>query len=254
MVYLKFMQVCYTNAMMKLFGNKSQQRVVARPTLPSLEDSLYPLIWPFAGHLTQGNLQFNSSAEVLSAIIATEAAPSRQQYYQLLYANEVYQQWINFTVFGRYIQRSFAAFHSQSEDSFNTDMPDILRHELMRHSQYLPMQQGLFFGGKLPLQVRKDKLLTTTLNPWSALMSAQRFAKTASNAPLIVNSININGKEVLAFAVRHNKRTSERLRSEVMVLDFKDLRLVNEREIIPANPSLIDSKRSPVIVRDYELR
>lgn len=248
------MQVCYTSAMIKLFGNKSQQRVAARPTLPSLEDSLYPLAWPCVSHLTRDNLQFYGSEDVLTAIIATKAVPSQQQYYQLLYTNEVYQQWINFTVFGRYIQRSFAAFHSQSEDSFNADMPDILRYELMRHSQYLPIEQGLFFGGKLPLQVRKDKLLTTTLNPWSALISAQRSAKATSNAPLIVNNVKIKGKEVLAFAVRHNKRTSERLRSEVMVLDFKELRLVEEREIIAANPRLIDSKNSPVIVRDYELR
>lgn len=240
--------------MMKLFGNKSQQRAATRPTLPSLEDSLYPLTWSYASELNNRKFKFNSSVDLLSAIICTEPAPSQQEFYQLLYADEVYQQWINFTVFGRYIQRSFAAFHSQSEDSFNTDMPDILRHELMRHSQYLPMEQGLFFGGQLPLQVRKDKLFTTTLNPWTALINAKHSTKASSNAPFIVNTVTIKSKDVLAFAVRHNKRTSERLRSEVMVLDFKDLRLVNEREIIPANPNFLDINNSQVVLRDYELR
>jgi len=241
--------------MMRLFGSTSQDRAVSRPTLPNLEDSLYPLTWSYVSDLTSGEFKFHSSADLLSAIICTEPAPSQQEFYQLLYASDVYQQWINFTVFGRYIQRSFAAFHSQSEDSFNTDMPDILRHELMRHSQYLPMEQGLFFGGKLPLQVRKDKLFITTLNPWTALINAKHSTKASSNTPFVVNTVKVKGKEVLAFAVRHNKRTSERLRSEVMVLDFKDLRLVNEREIIPANnPNFLDIKNSQVVLRDYELR
>lgn len=240
--------------MIKLFGNGPRAQTVKRPTLPSLEDSLYPLVWSYAIDTPHEDFNFNSSADLLLEIMCTKRVPTQQEFYELLYANDIYQQWINFTVFGRYIQRSFAAFHSQSEDSFNTDIPDILRHELIRHSQYLPMEQGLFFGGKLPPQVRKDKLFTTTLNPWTALINAKPSTKVSSNSPFIVNTIKIKGKEVLAFAVRHNKRTSERLRSEVIVLDFKDLRLVNEREIIPANPNFLDIQISQVILRDYELR
>lgn len=240
--------------MIKLFGNGPRAQTVKRPTLPSLEDSLYPLVWSYAIDTAHEDFNFNSSADLLLAIICTKRVPTQQEFYELLYANDIYQQWVNFTVFGRYIQRSFAAFHSQSEDSFNKDMPDILRHELMRHSQYLPLGQGLFFGGKLPLPVRQDKLLTTTLNSWTALIQAQPSAKAANNTAFIVNIVTIKGKEVLAFAVCHNKRTSERLRSEVMVLDFKDLRLVNEREITPANPNFLDINNSQVVLRDYELR
>lgn len=54
---------------------------------------------------------------------------------------------------------------------------------------------------------------------------------TVNTSRLIINQITITGKQVLGFAIRHNKRTSERLRNEVLILDFQDLRLVNEQAI-----------------------
>ncbi|BFM04404.1 hypothetical protein Psyaliredsea_30510 [Psychrobacter alimentarius] len=55
--------------------------------------------------------------------------------------------------------------------------------------------------------------------------------KTTNGSEMIINEIKITGKQVLGFPIRHNKRTSERLRNEVLILDFQDLRLVNERTI-----------------------
>ncbi|WP_261871133.1 hypothetical protein [Psychrobacter sp. JCM 18901] len=52
-----------------------------------------------------------------------------------------------------------------------------------------------------------------------------------NTSKLIINQITITDKQVLGFAIRHNKRTSERLRNEVLILDFQDLRLVNEQAI-----------------------
>lgn len=68
---------------------------------------------------------------------------------------------------------------------------------------------------------------------------------------LIINQITITGKQVLGFAIRHNKRTSERLRNEVLILDFQDLRLVNEQAIEDIKKSNIDDS---ILLRSYEMR
>lgn len=108
------------------------------PTLPLLDSSLYPLKW--------AESHFQTPEQLLSAVVQNEAHPDKEAFWQLLYADKVYQQWINFTVFGRYIQRSFAAFAAQSEDNFNVDMPELLKRELVRHAQLLPLGQVLFLG------------------------------------------------------------------------------------------------------------
>ena len=77
---------------------------------------------------------------------------------------------------------------------------------------------------------------------------------------MIVNEIKITGKQVLGFPIRHNKRTSERLRNEVLILDFQDLRLVNERTIEDIKKSNIESMLiestfiETMLLRSYELR
>ena len=79
--------------------------------------------------------------------------------------------------------------------------------------------------------------------------------KTTNGSEMIVNEIKITGKQVLGFPIRHNKRTSERLRNEVLILDFQDLRLVNERTIEDIKKSNIESMFiENVLLRSYELR
>ncbi len=53
---------------------------------------------------------------------------------------------------------------------------------------------------------------------------------------------------MLGFPIRHNKRTSERTRNEVLILDFNDLRLVDEQSIERSNTD------SSLLLRFYELR
>lgn len=74
---------------------------------------------------------------------------------------------------------------------------------------------------------------------------------TVNTSKLIINQITITGKQVLGFAIRHNKRTSERLRNEVLILDFQDLRLVNEQAIEDIKKSNIDDS---ILLRSYEIR
>ena len=285
-----------------------------RPTLPSLDDSLYPLHWPSVdsqtlidstsldrlshldsphhfnstSHLNKphSTLIFTTPSELITAIIKGQVALDLTSFWQVLINNDIYQEWVNFTVFGRYIQRSFAAFYQQSEDNFNSGMPELLKHELKRYAQYLPLEQTLFVGGKLPNQARQDKLLVTTLNPFKAWADTTVLSnnsspkssvsnKSTSNSSYpnrtspnssspnannaIINQITVKSSKVVGFAVRHNKRTSERWRSEVMVLDFNDLRLVKEQEIA-VNTHLLDNKTTlddpaqSVILRHYELR
>ena len=240
--------------MIKLFGNTAKARIPARSTLPNLDDSLYPFPWQ---HITgQGcdNIGFESPQALLLAIINTEYSPNKQEFCQHLQANDVYQEWINATVFGRHIQRNFAAFYCQTEDSFNVDIPELFRHELKRYGQYLPVGQILFIAGQIPESARREKLFTTTINPATAMMAAQKINQDAikkgrlNPQVLIMDQIRVIGRQVLGFPIRHNKRTSERTRNEVLILDFNDLRLVNEQSIERSNTD------SSLLLRFYELR
>lgn len=38
-----------------------------------------------------------------------------------------------------------------------------------------------------------------------------------NNLTMTINQLIITGKQVLGFLIRHNKRTSERLRNEVLI-------------------------------------
>ena len=198
-------------------------------TLPLLDSSLYPQVWQQQTLTSPQALLLSMLSATLSRDITIDASAFTKQ----LLADDVYQEWINTTVFGRYLHRNFTAFYQQTEDSFNTDMPALFRQELMRHTQYLPLNQVLFFAGDMPKSVRQTKTLTTTVNPATAIINAQIMSQklSVSNSRLIINQITITGKQVLGFAIRHNKRTSERLRNEVLILDFQDLRLVNEQAI-----------------------
>ena len=214
-------------------------------TLALLDSSLYPQSW-------QQQI-FTNPRALLLAMLMTENMPDAEAFTKQLLANGVYQDWINSSVFGRYLHRNFTAFYRQTEDSFNTDMPALFRRELMRHAQYLPLEQVLFFAGDLAKSVRQTKVLITTLNPATAIIDAQQLSakSTMNNPTMIINQIVIKGKQVLGFPIRHNKRTSERMRNEVLILDFQELRLVNEENVMAKKRSNIDAT---ILLRSYELR
>ncbi|MDN3447937.1 hypothetical protein QL886_09840 [Psychrobacter sp. APC 3281] len=226
---------------------------MSRSTLPLLDSSLYPQIWQQQTFASPQALLLS----LLSATVSRDVTIDASAFTKQLLADDVYQEWINTTVFGRYLHRNFTAFYQQTEDSFNTDMPALFRQELVRHAQYLPLGQVLFFAGDMPKSVRQTKTLTTTVNPATAIISAQKMTQNLSkklkvnNSRLIINQITITGKQVLGFAIRHNKRTSERLRNEVLIMDFQDLRLVNEQAIEDIKKSNIDDS---ILLRSYEIR
>ena len=214
-------------------------------TLPLLDSSLYPQLWQ--------QQTFTNPQALLMAMLTADITPDADVLTRQLLANDTYQEWINSSVFGRYLQRNFTAFSQQTEDSFNIDMPSLFRQELMRHAQYLPLEQVLFFAGDLPKSVRQTKVLSTTVNPATVIINAQKVSAkaTMNNPTMIVNQIVIRGKQVLGFPIRHNKRTSERLRNEVLILDFQELRLVNEMNIKGKKRSNIEES---ILLRSYELR
>ena len=213
--------------------------------LPLLDSSLYPQIWQ--------QQTFTNPQALLLAMLTIDITADADAFTKQLLKNDTYQDWINSSVFGRYLQRNFTAFSQQTEDSFNVDMPLLFRQELMRHAQYLPLEQVLFFAGDMPKSVRQIKVLSTTVNPATAIINAQKLSTKSSinNTTTIINQIVIRGKQVLGFPIRHNKRTSERLRNEVLILDFQELRLVNEIDIKGKKRSNIDET---ILLRSYELR
>ena len=213
--------------------------------LPLLDSSLYPQVWQ--------QQKFTNPQALLLAMLTIDITADADAFTKQLLKNDTYQDWINSSIFGRYLQRNFTAFSQQTEDSFNADMPLLFRQELMRHAQYLPLEQVLFFAGDLAKSVRQTKVLITTLNPATAIINAQKLSTKSSinNTTTIINQIVIRGKQVLGFPIRHNKRTSERLRNEVLILDFQDLRLVNEMNIRGKKRSNIDET---ILLRSYELR
>ena len=218
---------------------------MSKLTLALLDSSLYPQSWQ--------QQTFTNPPALLLAMLMTENMPDAEAFTKQLLANDVYQDWINSSVFGRYLHRNFTAFYRQTEDSFNTDMPALFRRELMRHAQYLPIEQVLFFAGDLAKSVRQTKVLITTLNPATVIINAQQLsAKSTINNPImIINQVVIRGKQVLGFPIRHNKRTSERTRNEVLILDFQELRLVNEENVMAKKRSNIEAT---ILLRSYELR
>lgn len=222
---------------------------MSRSTLPLLDSSLYPQVWQQQILLSPQALLLSMLSTTLNTDVTVDASAFTKQ----LLADDVYQEWINTTVFGRYLHRNFTAFYQQTEDSFNTDIPALFRQELMHHTQYLPPNQVLFFAGDMPKNVRQTKTLTTTVNPATAIINAQIMSQklTVNNSKLIINQITVTGTQVLGFAIRHNKRTSERLRNEVLILDFQDLRLVNEQAIEDIKKSNIEFS---ILLRSYEIR
>lgn len=218
---------------------------MGKSMLPLLDSSLYPQVW-------QQQTLLNPQA-LLLAMLTADITPDADVFTRQLLANDIYQEWINSSVFGRYLHHNFTVFSQQTEDSFNSDMLALFRQELMRHAQYLPLEQVLFFAGNLPKSVRQTKVLSTTVNPATVIINAQKLSAKSiiNNLTMIINQIVIRGKQVLGFPIRHNKRTSERLRNEMLILDFQDLRLVNEENVSSKKRSNIEES---ILLRSYELR
>ena len=217
---------------------------MSKSILSSLDSSLYPQVWE--------QQTFTSPQALLLSMLNNEVTVDANTFTKRLLANDIYQEWINTTVFGRYLHRNFTAFYQQTEDSFNVEMPALFRQELTRHAQYMPLGQVLFFAGEMSKVVRQIKLLSTTVNPATAITNAQKMTThQVSHSKVIVNQITIVSKQVLGFPIRHNKRTSERLRNEVLIMDFQDLRLVNEVTIEDIKKSNIDDS---ILLRSYEIR
>lgn len=219
---------------------------MSKPTLPALDSSLYPQFWH--------QQTFDTPKELLIAMLTGNLILDPKTFTELLVVNDIYQQWINFTVFGSYIQRTFTAFYQQPVDSLDRNIPALFRHELMRHAQYLPLEQAVFVAGDIPSDARQEKLLTTTINPATAVANMQNLVQptkksaATSSQPLTMNYIGIKSRQVVGFAMRHNKNTSARTRNEVLILDFNDLRLIDEQSIEDSNTG------SPILLRCYELR
>ena len=158
---------------------------MSRSTLPLLDSSLYPQVWDRQILLSPQALLLSMLSTTLNTDVTVDASAFTKQ----LLADDVYQEWINTTVFGRYLHRNFTAFYQQTEDSFNTDIPALFRQELMRHTQYLPLNQVLFFAGDMHKSIRQTKTLTTTVNPATAIINAQIMSQklTVNNSKLIIN-------------------------------------------------------------------
>ena len=226
-----------------------------KSNLPLLDSSIYPQIWQ--------QKKFTNPQALLLAMLTIDITADADAFTKQLLKNDTYQDWINSSIFGRYLQRNFAAFYRQTEDSFNVDMPALFRRELMRHAQFLPLEQILFVAGNIPKNARQEKLLTTTLNPATAVINAQNLSQkmTVNKQQIVLNQIKVASRQVVGFALRHNKRTSERTRNEVLILDFKDLRLVDEKTV---EKEILETSRvgasigintdTAALLRYYELR
>lgn len=224
---------------------------MSHSTLPQLDSSLYPQVWQ--------QQAYDNPQCLLRVMLTGLITPDPYAFTKQLQANRIYQEWINASIFGRYIQRSFAAFSGQTEDSFNMDIPVLFRNELTRHGQYLPPEQTLFVAGNIPKNVRRERLFTTTLNPATVILGAQKLSQNKGSMAskdqqeLLINEIVVKSEQVLGFPIRHNKRTSERIRNEVLILNFKDLRLVNE--VLIENRGVERGGIAETIqLRSYELR
>lgn len=230
----------------------------SHPNFPHLDDSLYPLHWQnsvfddaYSVIYELLQLYTNNTASVDDDVTA-QVLIKQRQFSDLLLDDATYQAWINFSLFGRYIQRSFMAFYDTQQglddtsNLFTAEMPAILHQELIRHARYLPVGQTLFVANPLPKHTRNDKVLLATVNPVTAVLQALTGAAKPKRANAsqfiqsshlpqqrftVVNHIRITSNKVLAFAVKHNKRTRERYLNQVMVVDFAQLTLVKEIEI-----------------------
>lgn len=199
-----------------------------------LDSELYPIT--LAGQV------YKDGEAVLSALL-NKQTPNKQlnlfahQFSQLLSQTDAYQQWVNFTVYGRYLERSFQAFYQQDEDDFNADMSALFLQELKRHARYLPKQQLLFASGfsqgQLDGLTREQRLLNVTVNPAFAFEQIQHSQPPTS--PRIINLFCVASTGVLAVAIKPRQLANQRHRNELLIVDFSQLRLQQEQRLTTVN-------------------
>ena len=77
--------------------------------LALLDSSLYPQSWQ--------QQTFTNPQALLLEMLTADITPDADAFTKQLLANHTYQEWINSSVFGRYLQRNFTAFSQQTEDT-----------------------------------------------------------------------------------------------------------------------------------------
>lgn len=210
---------------------------IQKATFDALDEQLYPI--ELSGQC------FANAKTLLLAILQNDLSISANEFAKHLAKQSVYQSWINFTVYGRYVERSFQAFYQQEKDDFNMEMSGLLLQELKRHTRCLPKNQVLFASGFSQKQLSQKKfgqkqldrlagehrLLNVTVNPAFAVAQADGDTSTVK----VINMFCVASTGVLAVAIKPRQLTNQRHRNELLIVDFKQLRLQQEQRLTTTN-------------------
>lgn len=201
---------------------------IQKATFDALDEQLYPI--ELSGQC------FANAKTLLLAILKNDLSISANEFAKHLAKQSVYQIWINFTVYGRYVERSFQAFYQQEKDDFNMEMSGLLLQELKRHTRCLPKNQVLFASGfsqkQLDRLAGEHRLLKVTVNP--AFAVAQADGNTSTTVK-VINMFCVASTGVLAVAIKPRQLTNQRHRNELLIVDFKQLRLQQEQRLTTTN-------------------
>lgn len=200
---------------------------IQKATFDALDEQLYPI--ELSGQC------FANAKTLLLAILQNDLSISANEFAKHLAKQSVYQSWINFTVYGRYVERSFQAFYQQEKDDFNMEMSGLLLQELKRHTRCLPKNQVLFASGfsqkQLDRLAGEHRLLKVTVNPAFAVAQADGNTSTVK----VINMFCVASTGVLAVAIKPRQLTNQRHRNELLIVDFKQLRLQQEQRLTTTN-------------------
>ena len=192
---------------------------IQKATFDALDEQLYPI--ELSGQC------FANAKTLLLAILQNDLSISANEFAKHLAKQSVYQSWINFTVYGRYVERSFQAFYQQEKDDFNMEMSGLLLQELKRHTRCLPKNQVLFASGFSQKQLSQRQLGQKQLD---RLAGEHRLLNVTVNPAFAVASTG-----VLAVAIKPRQLTNQRHRNELLIVDFKQLRLQQEQRLTTTN-------------------
>lgn len=200
---------------------------IQKATFDALDEQLYPI--ELSGQC------FANAKTLLLAILQNDLSISANEFAKHLAKQSVYQSWINFTVYGRYVERSFQVFYQQEKDDFNMEMSGLLLQELKRHTRCLPKNQVLFASGfsqkQLDRLAGEHRLLKVTVNPAFAVAQADGNTSTVK----VINMFCVASTGVLAVAIKPRQLTNQRHRNELLIVDFKQLRLQQEQRLTTTN-------------------
>lgn len=201
---------------------------IQKATFDALDEQLYPI--ELSGQC------FANAKTLLLAILKNDLSISANEFAKHLAKQSVYQSWINFTVYGRYVERSFQAFYQQEKDDFNMEMSGLLLQELKHHTRCLPKNQVLFASGfsqkQLDRLAGEHRLLNVTVNPAFAVAQADGDTSTTVK---VINMFCVASTGVLAVAIKPRQLTNQRHRNELLIVDFKQLRLQQEQRLTTTN-------------------